>query len=107
MNQESVEIMRGACEAFFQTLSVLHYMGYDITEFNSIFREYVDYKFASMNDDEIQPPDFRYDLPDEAVFVSEESRNVKKGPYHKDNMRDFGERWDELMGKIEVAKNEK
>ena len=39
LNQESVEIMRGACEAFFQTLSVLHYMGYDITEFNSIISE--------------------------------------------------------------------
>lgn len=78
LKQDSVEVMRGACEAFFQTLSVLHYMGYDITEFNSIFREYVDYKFASMNDDEVPLPDFRYDIPAECVFDNEAGKETVK-----------------------------
>ena len=96
------DVILYSCETVFDALSALHFMGYDTAEFNSVFRDYVDYKFAKINDAEATAPDFRYDIPTECVFSGEEDKETVKGPYHKDNLPDF----DDLIGNVIAKRKE-
>ncbi len=106
--QEPEKVIFHSCEAVFAALQTLHNIGFDVSEFNSVFRDYVDYKFELITDSEAKEPDFKYDIPSECVFDNgfanpdgTAKKETVKGPYHKDNLPDF----DDLIGNV-IAKRQ-
>ena len=67
-NQKPEEVVLGSCQAVFESLAAMHAMGYDLNEFDSAFRTYVDFRFRNIRDWTEDKPDFKYDIPAECVF---------------------------------------